>query len=360
VNTSERVLGWDLLRGLCAVAVASYHLLSWQDVATLHAWGSYGVYLFFILSGASLAYTYAPRLRAGTFRFGSFLGVRWMRLAPLYLLLMLLVVPWKAQRVGWGLELLQQVLLNATFLYGFTDPATSALLVGGWSLGIEAIFYLLFPLLLVAALRPRVGLALFLALLAVQAGWILLTVGSATGYEANAVRYHQAPAFAGWFMGGCLLGVARRSAVSRWNASTGVALVVAGFALMALVNPDRQGGELLGWRGVLLTAVCFGLVAASGRLRWDGMPARLAAWFGDATYGVYLLHPVLFFGLTFVVFPRLGVADPVGWSLPARCLFAAALLGVAFVLALASERWFERPLRDWSRQRAARRVTATP
>jgi peptidoglycan/LPS O-acetylase OafA/YrhL len=163
VKSGERVLGWDLLRGLCAVAVASYHLLSWQDVATLHAWGSYGVYLFFILSGASLAYTYAPRLQAGTFRFGSFLGVRWMRLAPLYLLLMLLVVPWKAQRVGWGLELLQQVLLNATFLYGFTDPATSALLVGGWSLGIEAIFYLLFPLLLVAALRPRVGLALFLA-----------------------------------------------------------------------------------------------------------------------------------------------------------------------------------------------------
>jgi peptidoglycan/LPS O-acetylase OafA/YrhL len=360
VKSGERVLGWDLLRGLCAVLVASYHLLSWQDVATLHAWGSYGVYLFFILSGASLAYTYAPRLQAGTFRFAPFLGVRWMRLAPLYLLLMLLVVPWKAQKAGWGAELLQQVLLNASFLHGFSDPALSSLLVGGWSLGIEAIFYLLFPLLMVAALRPRLGPAVFIGLLALQAVWIAFTAGAAAGYEANAVRYHQVPAFAAYFMGGCLLGIARRSALARWGASTGVLLVVAGFACMALVNPARQGGELLGWRGVLLTALCFGLVAVAGRVRWDGMPARLAAWFGDATYGVYLLHPVLFFGLTFAVFPRLGVADPVDWTLAARCGFAAALLLAAFVLALASERWFERPLRDWSRQRAARPVTATP
>jgi peptidoglycan/LPS O-acetylase OafA/YrhL len=360
VSGGERVLGWDLLRGLCAVAVASYHLLSWQEVATLHAWGSYGVYLFFVLSGASLAYTYAPRLQAGSFRLGGFLGVRWMRLAPLYLLLMLLVVPWKAQRTGWGADLAGQVLLNASFLFGFTDPALQALLVGGWSLGIEVIFYLLFPLLLAAALRPRVGGALFAALVLLQAAWILSTAGSASGYEANAVRYHQAPAFAAYFMGGCLLGVARRQARADWPARTGLLVFVAGFAVMALVNPARQGGELLGWRGLLLTTLCFALVAVAGRLRWQGASARLAAWVGDATYGVYLLHPVLFFGLSFAVFPRLGVADPAGWPLAARCLFAAALLLAAFALALASERWYERPLRDWSRRRAAGRVTATP
>ncbi|RYY87902.1 MAG: acyltransferase, partial [Comamonadaceae bacterium] len=52
MKPGERVLGWDLLRGLSAVAVATYHLLSWQQVAAIHAWGSYGVYLFFVLSGA--------------------------------------------------------------------------------------------------------------------------------------------------------------------------------------------------------------------------------------------------------------------------------------------------------------------
>jgi peptidoglycan/LPS O-acetylase OafA/YrhL len=79
----DRVLGWDVLRGLCALAVASYHLLAWQDVATLHTFGSYGVYLFFVLSGASLAYNYQG-LIDGPPAVLRFLAVRWLRLAPLF------------------------------------------------------------------------------------------------------------------------------------------------------------------------------------------------------------------------------------------------------------------------------------
>ncbi|MEY2801078.1 MAG: hypothetical protein RL513_662, partial [Pseudomonadota bacterium] len=47
----DRVLGWDILRGLCAMSVMVYHLLYWQDLATVSTLGTYGVYLFFILSG---------------------------------------------------------------------------------------------------------------------------------------------------------------------------------------------------------------------------------------------------------------------------------------------------------------------
>ena len=150
MTPSDRVLGWDFLRGLCAAAVAVYHLLFWQKIAEVHTFGSYGVYLFFILSGASLAYTYGHRIEAGKFSFWSFLKTRYLRLAPLYLLLMLLVLPWKIKQVGATPELLMLYLCNASFLFGFYNPATHALLVGGWSLGIEAIFYLLFPLFMFA------------------------------------------------------------------------------------------------------------------------------------------------------------------------------------------------------------------
>jgi hypothetical protein len=47
----ERVLGWDVLRGLSALAVALYHLLYWQGVAIVYTYGSYGVYLFFFCRG---------------------------------------------------------------------------------------------------------------------------------------------------------------------------------------------------------------------------------------------------------------------------------------------------------------------
>ena len=55
------------------------------------------MYLFFVLSGASLTYTYgdqlASRVTARKFSFSRFLWVRYLRLAPLYLVRMAVVLP---------------------------------------------------------------------------------------------------------------------------------------------------------------------------------------------------------------------------------------------------------------------------
>ena len=134
--TLGRVLGWDMLRGLCALAVASYHLLHWQDLATLHTFGSYGVYLFFVLSGASLAYNYGGKL-SGARDVAAFLATRWLRLAPLYFVLCVVFVAMLSARNGqWVDRLPFRFALNGSFAFGVYDPADWALLIGGWSLGI--------------------------------------------------------------------------------------------------------------------------------------------------------------------------------------------------------------------------------
>lgn len=351
---AERVLGWDLLRGLCALAVGIYHLLMWQEVALLHTFGSYGVYLFFILSGASLTYTYAGQIEQGRFRLGRFLWVRYVRLAPLYLALMLVMLPWKLLKEGATAALAAKLALNASFLFGFTDPAANAMLIGGWSLGIEAIYYLLFPLLAWAAVTGRAGWALFVLLLVVQAAWIQSTVGSPGGYAAHVVAYHQAPAFAAYFMGGCLLGQLRRTGrVPQVGAAWLLAAMPVGFALLLALNPAAAGDELLGWRGLACAVLCFALAWLSGGLRLRDRYAAAAAHLGDATYGLYLMHPVIFFGLAWVVFPRLGLAAPASWSLPAQAGLAVFVLAAAFGLALLSERYFEHPLRERSKRRMA-------
>lgn len=355
MSAGARVLGWDLLRGLSALAVALYHLLLWQEVAGLHTFGSYGVYLFFLLSGASLAYTYAERIGQSRFSLGQFLWVRYMRLAPLYVALMLAVLPWKLHTEGWSGELARKLVLNATFLFGAFDPAANAMLIGGWSLGIEALYYLAFPLLMLVALRSQAaGLAVLALLLALQAFWIARTVGLPSGYAANAVAYHQVPAFAAYFMGGCLIGLARRRAAPRLAPSLAIAGVVGGLLALWLLNPATAGDEVLGWRGVACCAVCFAMAWAAGAVEVRHGNARVATSLGDATYGLYLMHPVVFFGLAWVVVPRLGLAPPVQWGTPARLLLAACVIGVAYVLALLSERYFERPLREWSKRRLSK------
>ena len=342
--TGPRVAGWDLLRGLCALTVASYHLLGWLQLAELPALGTYGVYLFFVLSGASLAYTHDGRKWPTPRGYVEFLAARWLRLAPLYLLLCALFVAMLSARSGAAVDHLgQRLLLNATFAFGLHDPVTWALLIGGWSLGIEFVFYLAFPLLARIATAPAWRWAALGLLALVQAGWIRQTIGL-HGWPDGVVAYHQAPAFAAYFFAGCMIGSARRDRTAGWPLGAAVAAWMALALLFALLMPERAGDELLGARGLVLASACIVVVWASGKARVGGRTLQaLAAIAGDITYGTYLLHPMLLFGLLWFVMPVAAMSTALRWV-----VLAGVLVG-AIALAWACERWIERPARRWGR-----------
>ncbi|MDE3038198.1 MAG: acyltransferase [Pseudomonadota bacterium] len=50
----------DGLRGICAISLMFYHMLSWNGAALFQI-GTFGVYFFYVLSGFSLWYVYAGR-----------------------------------------------------------------------------------------------------------------------------------------------------------------------------------------------------------------------------------------------------------------------------------------------------------
>jgi len=352
---APRVLGWDLLRGLCALSVAAYHYLSWQEVAHLSTLGTYGVYLFFLLSGASMAYVYGPQAFGSWRGVAGFLAVRWMRLAPLYLLVCAgFLALLAARNGGWVDALGWRLLLNASFAFGLHDPGLWALAIGGWSLGIEFVFYLAMPLIVRVLPHPRLSLAVLAVLIAVQVGWIAGTVG-AHGLAAATVAYHQVPAFGAYFFAGCMVGHAQRLGLPPLSARAGAAVWAGMAALLLALAPAVPGDELVGWRGGVLPVACALCVWASGRVVLEGRAARLAGWLGDVTYGAYLLHPMVFFGFTWFVLPAF-TGTPIE-QLPAAARWAvlAGGLAVTCALAMASERWFERPLRS-----AGRRLLPTP
>ena len=351
-----RVLGWDMLRGLCALAVASYHLLFWQDVASLHTFGSYGVYLFFVLSGASLAYNYSGKL-SGARDTAAFLATRWLRLAPLYFLLCVVFVAMLSVRNGqWVDRLPFRFALNGSFAFGVYDPATWALLIGGWSLGIEFVYYLAFPLLLAVLSRPVWCGAVAIVLAVLQWVWIYSTAGSEAGYAASSVAYHQLPAFAAYFFGGCLIGHWRRQGTLALGQGAGVAAWLSMGALLLALNPSQAGDELLGARGAILFAACFVVVWLSGEVKVGLRFTPLAKWLGDITYGCYLLHPMFFFGYAWFVLPHFTGSDFTEFPLAVKLATLAAVLALSCITATASERWFEAPLRRWGKRKLARRT----
>lgn len=343
-----RIWGWDLLRGLCALAVMAYHLLLWLDLASLHTLGSYGVYLFFVLSGASLAHTYARRLGSAP-AVASFFVLRWLRLTPLFVVAALLSVALFSVRAGQLVDQLPlRLALNLTYAFGVVDPVIWALPIGGWSLGIEWVFYAAFPLLLPLLRHGTLRWGVLAAAVALQVFWIQRTVGAAGGYDAHATAYHHAPAFGAYFVAGCLIGLHTRARGMTGHPATAGAAAAGLLALLLVLNPATAGPHLLGVPGVLLPLVCALTVWISGRAavpaRWHG----LARWMGDITYGSYLLHPLLFFGLTWLVLPDLPA------STGGRVALALAVGAAACLAAVASERWLESPVRRWAYGRTRR------
>ncbi|MFN3437200.1 MAG: acyltransferase family protein [Acidovorax sp.] len=342
----SRVYGWDFLRGLCALAVGLYHLLMWLQMVEWYSFGSYGVYLFFVLSGASLAYTYGNKISQGNFVFWKFLGMRYARLAPLYILLMFLILPWKIMKDGATASLMKIFLMNGFFIFGFFDPAVNSILIGGWSLGIEFVYYFLFPLILFFVLKCHFSIIVFMTAVLVQFWWIYHTIGLPSGYAQNATEFHHPQAFIAYFVGGCILGNLRRGQKFLvMPAHVFAIFVLCGFSIIATLTSVGAGDELLGMRGAFGFVVCFFLVWVAGAADLKKKYARTAQLLGDATYGLYLIHPVVFFGLIWVIFPRIGFSDPASWCVSLRIAMVVVILAVSFLLALVSEKYFENPIR---------------
>lgn len=352
VASPDRVLGWDLLRGCCAYGVAAYHLLTWQKVADIHSVGFYAVYLFFVLSGASLALNYYPKFasRFTLADFGNFLFVRYMRLLPLFAILVFLSLPWKIKTQGLTSELLLKLTSNLSFLFGFGTPLTNSMIVGGWSLGIEFVFYLLFPIFLIPLAwgKGRI-LIIWVALLALQFVWIAATVGSDATKLSNLASYHQVPAFAAYFFGGCVIGFLHLQPDKKIEIGSvpGVLGMLFAGALIVALNTDNPATVLFSWRATLLVALCFATVWWCSRIVLVGKLAKASLLLGNVTYGVYLIHPFLYFGVAFVLAPRMtGINATSGFGLTSLAIGIGVLV-LTTLLAYASERWLEKPVRHW-------------
>jgi peptidoglycan/LPS O-acetylase OafA/YrhL len=116
--------------------------------------GRYGVQLFYIASSFTLFLSFKNRFAKENFPIKNFFIRRFFRIAPMWWLAMAYYLfqngfnpkPWLGDA---GRITIFNILSNATFLHSFNPYFTSMVPVvpGGWSVGVEMIFYLFVPLL---------------------------------------------------------------------------------------------------------------------------------------------------------------------------------------------------------------------
>lgn len=133
----------DALRGLAALMVLVCHSLQVDpalevpsSLANNFEACKYGVQLFFVISGFTIFYS----LHNSDSNTTNFFIRRFFRIAPLYFVAVIFY--------GWLYDIsLTGIFLNLFFLHGFSPEYINRVVPGGWSIGVEMVFYCMVPFL---------------------------------------------------------------------------------------------------------------------------------------------------------------------------------------------------------------------
>lgn len=314
-----KITGLEALRGLCAVIVAIYHGLAWSG-KLLPTWGLYAVYIFFSISGAVLYLTYAQRMSSGAVTMRTFLVRRFARLAPLYAAVVVAAAILNHQWPGLN------HVLNVAMLFGFANPGATSTVVGGWSLGIEMVMYVLFPVLLVMSRTVTLALVTLVALLALRFATVSIALRDSSLVDGW-VAYTQPGTFLCFFFAGML--IAKWSPGPRWWP-----IGILGVLLILALPGESPEAVLIGWQGFAYTVVGMSVVLG---FFWSagGFASRIL---GEVSYGLYLLHP-----LVWALVSRF-VPAPVGVQIAITVVSASLLAWLALHI-------YEIPAKKWILQR---------
>ncbi len=366
----DRIDGVDLLRGLSILFVLMNHVnmrlifakipytkgLPHQLVYSLVWNGQFGVQMFFVISGYLITSTSIRRWGLpGSLVVKDFYLLRVARIAPLLLLLLCIlgglhglhVEGYVVQPKTGGLK--RALLAALTFHINFLEatrgylPASWDIL---WSLSVEEMFYLFFPL--AARLLRTKKLLVALLTIFVIAG----PFARAKAFNPNPVwREYSYPGGMDAIVLGCLtamfLSGKRLSKAAMYACgAVGIALLI--FSLGFSIRAYTWG---LGRNGLNMTVLAVGTclaVAAAAQSGWQAPrlfgPLLLL---GRHSYEVYLTHMFVVLG-AFAVFVHYGAQMRDVAFLFMGVIAGAALLGrlVAMVYAEPMNRWVRRKTGD--------------
>ncbi|TIO99949.1 MAG: acyltransferase [Mesorhizobium sp.] len=278
------------LRGLAACAVVCFHVS--EQFGGPFDVGAAGVDVFFVISGFIMWVTTAGR-PADPWRF---MSRRITRIVPLYWIVTLLTaagILLKPQFFYGHVLSVANFVGSLFFLPVLQDNALNPVVIQGWTLCYEMMFYLVFTLVLFLGERWRFGV-LVGALTAIVPLHFVLPAGYARAFTDPVVIEFAAGVVVGrlWLQG------------ARLPLGAALAIAGAGFLLLAagtLFDADLPRALLWGLPAALIVA---GAVFAERARPFE--PAALPTFLGDASYSIYLWHIVVGVLATGVVL-RIGV-----------------------------------------------------
>jgi peptidoglycan/LPS O-acetylase OafA/YrhL len=298
----------DGLRAVAVTMVITYHLFP-----RLLPGGFTGVDVFFVISGYLITQLIQAGLQSHTFSLVGFYQRRVRRIVPALLVVLaacfafgwFVLLPnefrWLGEAILWSAPFLANVFY--AHVTGYFDPgADYNLLLHLWTLGVEEQFYLLWPLLLIVAVRYRVTVSVLVAVIAASLAISLWGARYAPVTHfflpgPRAWEFAIGALLATWENGGYrtpgsrLSGPPSESAAQSW-ALAGLVLIAAGALSLSAENTFPGGWAVIPAGGAALL-IAAGSRSLVNRRLLGIMPV---VFLGRLSYSLYLWHwPVLAF-----------------------------------------------------------------
>ena len=339
-----RHLGLDYLRGVCAICVVIYHFGLWEFSLESLSMGTFTVYMFFTLSSLTMILVYKEDLISSiSFEFvARFMANRVARLIPLLFLVSSIMFAGKIVMGRNIYDTITQFIFTASALSGFHLPGFISIAVGSWSLGIEMVFYILFPIIGLLAIRcsTRNLVLVTIALIVMQQG-IIHSIKDLDGAQ-HWYYYTTSAVFAPFFSMGFLISkISVEKRLLFFWMSFGLLIAICFFSSLFDLDVFRHNPShtCLTILAGLTVYFAFGAEVPKGLV-------KLARFLGDISYSLYLTH-----WFTYMSLIKLKA------TLDGGEYFMIALFPVfSVLLATLTFYFFERPCRDAIRHHMGTRI----
>ena len=351
----------DILRGVSILLVLIHHFnipyklhdtflgipIGGESLSTLIARnGNYGVTMFFVISGFLI--TQHTLQRSGSLaqiKLKDFYIRRLARIMPCLVLLVTMVSvlgslglqPFINQspngvEVSYAVTVLSALSFWMNLLiieYGWVNYALGVL----WSLSVEEVFYLAFPVLCLVLGRGKGFIVFLLAVIAYAPYFRALHFGE----ESGAYLYHYFSSFDGIAIG-CLTAMyAQHFKGAIYNQKMIVAVTALLMTALYFYAPIK---EVSTW-GIsvfaLLTALLILCFTQDLKVKPISYTARSLVWIGQRSYEMYLFHLIILGLMKVVYFPKDTLAAEKLMLLPVYFI-------AVFILSWAIEKYYSTPL----------------
>lgn len=322
----------DWLRGLTAISIMMYHTFSFNfhalDSSTfLGRLGIYGVSIFFILSGLSMAIVYHDYFKTKR-SIISFYFKRILRIFPLFWLTFVFVL-----LLNWKVESFHVFIVNLFFIFGI-DENEHSIVPGGWSVGSEMVFYAFTPFILMAYTYKK-WIGRFIIMLLILFGSI---------YAFNKLKdvtllaeywYLYVAPFNNFFLFG--LGILIYYEFKNVKLNSKYWFVLFLLLVLIFIYYPVSGNQInivkgvnrFVFSGLSFLMVLLFFISNIKLSKWIEIPLQK---FGIATYGVYLLHQIIQqFLFQYCNFQK-------------SIILMVTTIALSIIIALISYRYFERPM----------------